>query len=198
METLENIFNINHLNTSGITLTKALLFFYIIIASNFTKNLYSGQMREFFDNSRYAQHLIGFVTMLVIIINVGGVTEILPALIYSLIGYVWFIFTTKLDLKWNLIIFGLIVVGYLYESKMLGKEIESENDQALFDIDKNKIKKKNNKMKKLIAGSIIAVTFIGTLFYFNKKQGQYFRCGKQNRRALISHDPYCAKSFPQS
>lgn len=158
---------------SNISMSKALLLFYVIIASNFTKNLYSGQLRDYFENNRIAQHLIGLITMLVVVVNFGGVNNIIPALIYTMFSYIWFILTTKLDLKWNLVILGLMVIGFMYESNMFNKEVESTDDESLEKEDIEIIKNKNNYTKIMIFLSIFIVTLIGTIFYANKKKIQH-------------------------
>lgn len=157
---------------SSISLSQALLFFYVIIASNFVKHLYSHQLQIFFEN-RWVQHFIGFTIMLVVITNIGKVKKPSLVFIYSLISYFWFLLTTKLDLKWNIAIIGLLILGFMYENKMFDKEIQSKKDESLNKDNINNIEKKNKKIKMLIMISILIVTFLGTIQYINKKQIQY-------------------------
>lgn len=167
--------NLNTLvqNTSNISLSRALLIFYIIIASNFTSDLFSKQLRTFFEESRLAQHLIGFIMMLVIVILVGGINNTYRAVIYSLIGYTWFIFTTKLDIHWNIIIILIMLFGFLYESKLNEKEQSALNDPNLTEEQKNNVISTNSQYKMYIVLAILSVTIIGTIFYTNKKVEQY-------------------------
>lgn len=169
----KDYFNLNYLGKSNISLSKAILIFYLIIASNFTKDLYSGQLYDFLKTNRYAKHSIGFVTMYVIMTHFAGITDSKKALLYSTFGYLWFVFTTKLDLKWNLIIIGLMIFGAIYESNLIDKEIKSEDDEALEEKDKKKIKAENDNIKMVIAITILVITVIGTISYFNKKTVQY-------------------------
>ncbi len=172
MDKITDLLSIRSADRSNISLSKALLLFYLIVASNFTQSLYSGQLQDLLSN-RFAQHVIGFITMLVIIINFAGVTDPNAALLYSGLGYVWFLMTTKLDIQWNLAILALLTIGFLFESKMLTKEIDSDDDQALEEEDKELIQKRHNKTKTLIVGSIMAVTALGMLQYWSKKKQQY-------------------------
>ncbi len=173
MDILENFLSLNYMGQSNISLGKAVLLFYLIIASNFTTDLYSSQLYDFLKNNRYSKHGIGFLIMTIIIIHIAGITDPQKAITYSILGYIWFVFTTKLDLHWNLAIIGLMVVGALYESTMADKEIKSDDDEALETEDKNKIKLKHNKIKSYLVIATILVTLLGTLSYLNKKKIQY-------------------------
>ena len=155
------------------SLLTALLVFYVIIASNFTNGLFSKQLKTYFEESRLAQHVIGFIMMLVLIILIGGTTNIYRALIYTLIGYTWFIFMTKLDIQWNIIILLLLLFGFLYESSLSEKEQNALNDPNLTEEQKNSIVETNNQYKTYIILLVLAFTAIGGFLYFNKKVGQY-------------------------
>ena len=173
MNSIENLFNLNYMGRSTISMSKAVLLLYLIISNNYTNELLSGQFTEFIKSNRYAQHFIGYMTMLVLINMVGGVSDPQMAALYSLIGYLWFIFTTKLDLSWNLLIIGVMVIALLYENTMMNKEIQSYDDQALEEVDRKKIRNRHSRLKTIVVTSILVITIIGTALYFNKKQVQY-------------------------
>jgi hypothetical protein len=168
-----NTVNLSYLGKSKTSFSKSLLQFYLVLAAPFLSTLLSGQMQDFVKDSREAKHVLGFITMLMIIIDTAGVTDIVQALIYTIFGYSWFILTTKLDMKWSLIIIGLLVVGFLFDTKMKDKEITSDDDEALFDEDKQKIAKKHYNMKTVIFVSVFCVTLVGSYKYMTKKQVQY-------------------------
>lgn len=168
--------NLNILNQDGsqnISLLRALLLFYIIIASNFTGGLFSKQLRTFFEESRLAQHLIGFIMMLVIVMLIGGINDTYRAVMYSLIGYIWFILTGKLDIHWNIIIILLLLFGFFYESKLNEKEQNTLKDPNLTEEQKRVVINNNSKYKMYVVLAILSVTVIGTLLYLNKKVDQY-------------------------
>src|SRR5579872_4178034 len=125
--------NIQDINSSSTSLAKVLLIFYLFIASSSTDNLMSKQMREYINSNKYMQHIIGFLTMIVLITLVGGVVDTRAAIFYALIGYVWFIFSTKLDIHWNIIILSLLFVGYMYENSMNVREADIKSDKNLTD-----------------------------------------------------------------
>jgi Na+/H+ antiporter NhaD/arsenite permease-like protein len=158
---------------SNMSLSKALLMFYVLIGSCCTKDLYSGQFKDFLKSSRSAQHMLGFLAMLVLITCVAGVNDPYHSISYTTIAYFWFILTTKLDIHWNLAIVALLVIGFFYESKMVEKEAQSEEDPVLEEEDLENIKNKHNNNKSLIVILILLITFVGTMFYWNKKKVQY-------------------------
>lgn len=165
--------NLKLLGNPSISLAKALLLFYVIIASNFTKELYSGQLKDFLSSNRYAQHIMGIISMLVLIGIIGGVTNVKQLIVLSIIAYLWFILTTKLDLKWNIAIIGLLLIGYLYENSLLDKEKQLEKDPSLEKKEKKIIKKKYYDTKLIIFISILVITVIGSVLYYNKKIDQH-------------------------
>ena len=170
---MEN-FNISNKNIpSGIPMTKVLLLFYIFIASGYTKDLMSKQMQTFISENRSVQHIIGFLLMMTIIILFGGVTNTYNIFIYSIIGYIWFLFTGKLDIHWNIIVILLLVFGFIYESNIDEKESVINSDDTLTQEQKDKLISKNTSIKSYIIISVLLVTFIGTFFYTNKKVTQY-------------------------
>ena len=173
MGNLDKIINLKCNNQSNMTIITALLIFYLVVANNFIGDLYSGQLKNFIIENRLMKHIIGLITMLLIIVQIGGVHNWLKAIIYSFIAYLWFILTTKLDLHWNLAILGLLVLGFMYEKQMFTKELESNSDEALEEIDKKKIRNRNKRMKRLIVISIISITIIGSILYYNRKMNQY-------------------------
>lgn len=170
---LGNLFNLKYITKPNVSLTKALLVFYVIFASQFTRGLYSGQLTDFLSSNRNAQHLVGLLLMLVIIMDFGGVKDPAVAIGYSLLAYVWFIMTTKMDLQWSMMILGLLIVGFLYESQLEDKEICVDMDDAVTDEDKKKIKKCHKRDKTYIGVAILVVTVIGTAIYLMKKREQY-------------------------
>jgi len=158
---------------SEVSLSRALLIFYLIISSGYTKDLYSGQLKDYIMENRFAQHLIGFIIMLVVINSLSGINEPQRIIMYSLLAYVWFVLTTKLDLQWSLIIIALLTIGYLYESKLIGNINESKDDKSLKQEDIERIKHKNTQITNTITISIVVVTIIGSLLYMTRKSNQY-------------------------
>ena len=163
----------NILNTDSGSLARVLLIFYVLVASNYTHNLMGKQLQNYLEENRIAQHIIAFIMMLVLIIIVGKVKDFKKALAYSLLGYLWFIFTTKMDIQWNLIIIISLLIIFMYENNMIDKEIQSKKDVNLNDEEIKNIKNNNNEIKTYVIIGVIIITLIGMYLYINKKEGQY-------------------------
>src|SRR5579872_3775027 len=120
-------------NNNGLNMIGILLLFYLFIASNCTENLLLKQTRELINQNRYIQHMISFMTLFVLITLVMDDIDTRTALAYALLGYVWFIFSTKLDIHWSIAIMILLFIGYLYETNMRTRSNEIRNDNNLSD-----------------------------------------------------------------
>ena len=164
----------------NLSIGKVLLLTYIIIASSYCSNLFSNGLKQAIENNKFAQHLILILLILSLIILFGNPfkiglssSSIIDTLIITLLIYVWFILTTKLDLSWNIAIIILLVIYFLFESKY-----SSDLDLQLKDVNvPNDIKLELTQTfimhNNIILVAIFGVTLIGTLFYSNEKQVQY-------------------------
>jgi len=169
----ESILDIKGTKNNNTSLIKVLLVFYLIIASNFTGGLMGKQMREYMEKNRFIQHIVGFITMIVVVTLIGGIVDTHKAVVYALIGYTWFIFTTKLDIHWNLIILTLLFVGYMYENSKKLSEVHVVDDKNLPNDVKEQIIQQDTNYNTYFACVIILITVIGTLLYSDKKYQQY-------------------------
>lgn len=170
---VNNIFQVDSLSGPGVSMSKVLLIFYLLIANNFTGNLVSKQFKRYFQENRLAQHMIALLSLLVLITSVGGVVDTKTAVIYTVVGYIWFLFTTKLDIHWNMVIVMILLAGYLLENSLSNRERMMKNDKALSDKNREDIVARDNKMKMLIVGGAMIITILGTFLYSNKKHVQY-------------------------
>lgn len=173
MSDISNMFQIDNVSGSGSSLSKVLLIFYLIVASNFTDNLVSKQFKKFFQENRLGQHTIALLTLMVLVTSVGGVVSTRKAVIYSIIGYVWFLFTTKLDIQWNMVILLILLAGYLFENSLENREKLMQRDKILTDEDKKVLVNNDRRLKMYIVMAAMAVTVVGTFMYVDKKHVQY-------------------------
>ena len=159
---------------------RIILLTYIIIASSYCTNLFSNGLKKSIESNRAAQHLILiiFIMSLMIIFGNPFVVEIasnqqINIVIMSLLVYVWFIMTTKLDLTWNIGILIILTIYFLFESRkindynLLIKDINVDNNS------KQQILDSYIQMQKYLLISLFGITTIGTIFYANEKQEQY-------------------------
>lgn len=154
------------------TVLTALLIVYFIIAINSTKDLFSGQLTDFIKSNRVTQHLIGFVTVTIILRYISNLESTMNILAVSLFIYLWFILTTKLDLEWNLLIIIILLAAFYYQTTLNNYE-HVVDDPSLSYKSKKNIVKKNNSTKLMFFYALLAVTGVGTSLYAYKKYNQY-------------------------
>ncbi len=170
--------NINILSEedTGVSLVKVILIFTLF--SIYTESpLISHQLRDYINDNRIMRHIIGFITLLVLITMINSTYKMkltnLQLLVYSLLGYLWFLFSTKMDLHINLIFLMLLLAGYLYETMLKDKDSKIDNDHVLTYDEKQMIAHKNAKKKLYVFGGLLVATGIGAYMYSQKKQMQY-------------------------
>jgi TctA family transporter len=159
--------------SNKLSLPQSLLIFYIFIASGFTKGIFNPQLTEYIEGNRLVQHIISYIFLLIIIDSYSDTDNTEQLIIYSLIGYIWFIFTTKLDVQINIIIIGMLLLGYIYENRMNKMEIRMGKDKIYSKDDTEKVKEKHRKMKRLFLIIVMGTTVFGTLLYGNKQVRQH-------------------------
>jgi hypothetical protein len=158
-------------NTSMI---KVLLLFYILIGNSLLEPLLSKQWKQMVKENRLIQHVIGLTTLIALTTFVSeGKMNNLNIIIYSLAGYLWFIFSTKMDIHWNIIVIILLLSAYMYENSLKVQANEILNDKVLKDEEKINIVKANDNKKIYISLAIIFITLIGMFLYSDRKEIQY-------------------------
>lgn len=159
---------------NNISITKILLLFYILIGNSLLQPLLSKQWIDNVKNNRIMQHIIGFTTMLTLAILVSEQKEEYSNLIlYSIVAYLWFIFSTKMDIHFNIIIIVLLLGNYLYDNYLENQITEIINDKILNQNIKNKLIEVNDKKSKYAMFSIMILIVVGMFTYSNKKEVQY-------------------------
>ena len=161
-------------NENHTLFVKVLLAFYIIIGSSLLQPLLAKQWRNFVENDRLIQHAIGITTMIAIVTFVyEGRSDYSEILMYSFIGYLWFIFSTKLDIHWNIMIMILLLAVYLYGNNIQIKNNTTDNDKILTEDEKKKIINKNNTQGLISFVGVLMFTLCGVMLYSDKKEVQY-------------------------
>ncbi len=159
---------------------RIILLTYIIIASSYCTNLFSRGLKESLENNKFAQHLVLILLIMSLMICFGNpfsvkvtTNEYFNMIIMSLLVYVWFIMTTKLDLSWNIGVLILLTIYFLYESKQISDYNQVILDSTTSTKAKQDIIDKYNQTQKYVLIGIFGFTLIGTLVYANEKQEQY-------------------------
>lgn len=156
------------------SLGKIILLFFILSSSFALFPLLSKQWKKTLENDRIAQHLLGLVTILALTILVSnGKFSVQRIFIYTIIGYLLFIFASKMDLHFTIITIGVLLCFYLYQNIIQNENDKINEDKSLTDNEKKKLQDSKKKNYFYLMGSIIIMIFAGTMIYSNKKENQY-------------------------
>lgn len=159
---------------NNVSITKILLLFYILIGNSLLQPLLSKQWITTVKNDRLIQHVIGLTTMLTLAILVSEETEEYSNLImYTIIGYVWFIFSTKMDVHFNVMIIVLLLANYMYDNYLVQQNKKILTDNVMSDDMKNILVTRNNERSHYMMFSIMAFIVAGMFMYSGKKEVQY-------------------------
>jgi ABC-type enterochelin transport system permease subunit len=126
------------------------------------------------------QHLILVIlimTLMIVFGNPFGVqitnSEQFNVIIMSLLVYVWFILTTKLDLAWNVAILIILTIYFLYESKKVSDYKIILSDPNLTDGKKKELFDSFNNLQSVLLLTIFGTTIVGSCLYAGEKKVQY-------------------------
>jgi len=161
--------NIN-LNISPV---KVLMLFYLLIMANFITSKLNKHLIEHINNNKITQHLLGIITILVILCLIYNNMNVYDIIIYTFVIYFVFVLSTKLNqnvLYVSLTLLLLFFIKEYYNNKKINLIIKDENIDGM--IKETKIKKieKENFMLNVIYGLIVIG---GALLYDDKKYKQY-------------------------
>ena len=142
-----------------------LLLFYIAIGNNYTDRLLSRDIQVAIRESRTAQHILGFMLLLVIVFMFGNMQSVEMGLLYTIVGYAWFIFSTKLEIRTNIIILAIMLLLFLYEHKVANSIENISEDILLSGEEKIKALSHYNGVKHITLGVIVVLTIAGCIVY---------------------------------
>jgi len=159
---------------------RIILITYVILASQYCGNLFSHGLKEAIETNRMVQHLILLILIMVLMICFGNPLEVeftnnqqFNICIMSLLVYVWFILTTKLDLSWNVAILIILTIYFLFETKKVSDYKIMLDDKNLDNQKKKELLDTFNDLQKYLLLTIGGITILGTCFYAGEKQVQY-------------------------
>ena len=97
---------------------RVILLTYVILASGYCSSLFSKGLKQAIEDNRMVQHLLLLILIISLMTIIGNPLGVEPTenqqmniIISSLIIYVWFILTTKLDLSWNIGVLVLLTIS---------------------------------------------------------------------------------------
>ena len=153
--------------------TPYLLIIYLIIAGNYTGDLFSCSVQRMLNNI-YFKHFISLSTLIIFVIY-GEITDPIMSLTISLGLYIWFILTTRMDFSY------VFVLGLTFFSMYFFKKLDEYYNTQYKDDDNKSVIYKFLKQYKHLFGKIreylfyasIIITFVGFLVYLGRKSVEY-------------------------
>ena len=161
------------------SIAKVVLIFYLFAMQDYCNDLIGRPLRRFIEDNRIFQHFIGFLVIFVLLswegdlFGTGPTLSVRDALIYSVIGYTWVIFSSKLDAHWNIILLGVLIGVFVLDNHFRSQEDEARKDPSLTAKQRMEIIKRNNLYRTWLTASAIIITIVGTLLYSDRKSEQY-------------------------
>lgn len=169
-----------NISNTDISPIKILSILYVLLMSNILFTKINKHLIEYLQSNVLAKHILGFITIIVLITLVYKNVDYRELLFYSIITYILFVLSTKSTYQINIIILGLLFILYIY-NYFTDDKIKNFNLSQINVVDKNnlisKLKIKKNHGLILFAGAVI----FGSLLYDSKKYEQY----KNNYSLLV-------------
>lgn len=156
------------------SLVKIISIYYLLLLNPLSTELLSKSLKNFIEDNRLAQHVISVLTIFVLInLFYETSTNKSSKFLFTALCYIFFVFTTKIELQINIMIILSLVGLYFFETIIDEKNNSTDEDVNLSEDNKIKIKKYRQNIKYVFYGLISASVFLGIYFYVTKKTGQY-------------------------
>lgn len=150
------------------------LFIYYFFMLQFSENTFTKSVRNNIISDMVCKHIIKIINIAIILRYILKVTNIDKLILQTFISYVLFIFLSKMESEWSLIIIGLFIIYFIIDMKMeYYDELNSKIDRILDDSEKIKIHKKHNVNRGIIIFILFSLMIIGCSLYGKKKLIQY-------------------------
>jgi hypothetical protein len=152
---------------------KFLLALYLVQLTSLTNNTLGKQLKEYVYSNRMIQHIINIVFLIVLISMLDDQRSLTNITISSLVLYIIYIFTTKLDLQYNLLILAFALFYYFYKREV-NKQIKRISDDNDIDSNlKNMIVKLDENKEMIFGSGLLLVLAYFVYIYVSRKSVQY-------------------------
>ena len=160
---------------------KALFIFYFFMLE-FSGKTFTRNVRENIINETICKHIIKCVNIAIILRYILKISDLDKIITQTILTYLLFIFLSKMESQWTLIIMGIFVIYFLIDSKMEYSDILNKKiDKVLNDDEKIKIYKEHNVNRGILIFVLLITMIIGCSLYGKKKIVQYggkFKLGR--------------------
>ena len=152
---------------------KFLLALYLVQLTSLTNNTLGKQLKDYVYSNRMIQHTINVIFLIVLISMLDDQRSLTNITISSLILYIIYIFTTKLDLQYNLLILAFALFYYFYQRE-INRQISRINNDNEIDINLKNVLITVDKNKEMIFGTgLLLVLVYFVWIYISRKSIQY-------------------------
>jgi hypothetical protein len=159
---MDNIFDI-----------RFLLALYLVQLTSLSNNTLGKQLKEYTYKNRTFQHIVNLVFLFVLISMVDSKSGINQVAVNSLGIYFIYLLSTKLDLQFNLLILGLIIVYHFYTRELKNKKNRIINDSEINNTLKETIVNLDNNKYMLGGIGLVGVLIYLVYLYGTRKNVQY-------------------------
>lgn len=117
----------------GSSYMSKLVIFLFIIAGNYVGDIYSCELRHYFNNHMLIKHVIGFLIMFVFVGSIENDINTVQKIGLSIIFYIWFLLIMRTNKIFTLAIIFFIVILFIIDShiKDLKKKGEEKNKKNI-------------------------------------------------------------------
>lgn len=178
----------------GSSYMSKLVIFLFIIAGNYVGDIYSCELRHYFNNHMLIKHLIGFLIMFVFVGSIENDINTVQKIGLSIIFYIWFLLIMRTNKIFTLAIIFFIVILFIIDSHIqdLKKNGEEKNKKNILFYQKimNFI---------FIINLIISITGLIVFYIYTRKKMKNFDTIKflKGSRDQSCFTPKFAKIFSQ-
>ncbi len=152
---------------------KYLLLLYLVQLTSLTNNTLGKQLKEYIYSNREIQHIINLTFLMVLISILDDSRTFNNLVISSIVIYLFYLFSTKLDLQYNLILLGIIIAYYFYKKNLDNQIARIQKDTDInFDLKQSLVNNDLNK-EKMIEYGLIGVLFYFVYVYLSRKTVQH-------------------------
>lgn len=140
--------------------------FYLLVACNYTKEIFGCGLQTVLDQSMIAKHAVAFLLLffLIVIINPDYADkEILKNLLISMVVYAWFLITTRTPFPFMMVVLVLLIASYIASVAKKRNETEKKEEE--------KVRAAWWQEKLALAAFIISI--IGFVLYAIEKKKEY-------------------------
>ena len=165
------------MNTKEILTTYSpfLLIIYLIIAGNYTGDLFSCSVQRMLNNI-YFKHLISFSTLIVFVIY-SEISDPIYSLLIGSVLYIWFLITTRVDFIYILGLgICLFLMYFFYKLDDWFKNKDKGDEKSYIYKILVKYKDQYIKIRDIVFYIAISITLIGFCVYLGRKSIEYEKC----------------------